>query len=280
VLGTRLLAAALLIPPLFIALLLGGPILGAVVLGITTLAAREVFDLLGRAALPNRPLVGTALAVATAVVLWVAVDRPALLVAAVAAALVLPAAAAVLERDPSIGVRVWMATAWGALYAGLLGFLLRITVDAPSLPAGAVLSGVLDGGRAWLLAVVLTVWAADTGAYAVGRSVGRRAFAPHISPSKTWEGTIGGVASGAIAAAILVAALGASPVVGVILGVVVAVAAVVGDLAESVLKRAAGAKDSGSLIPGHGGMLDRVDSLLFAAPAAWLVVSLVRALSG
>jgi phosphatidate cytidylyltransferase len=162
----------------------------------------------------------------------------------------------------------------------LLGFLLRITVDAPPLPAGAPLAAALDGGRGWLLAVVLTVWAADTGAYAVGRSVGRRPFAPHISPSKTWEGTIGGVASGAIAAAVLVAGLGASPVVGALLGIVVAVAAVIGDLAESVLKRAAGVKDSGTLIPGHGGMLDRVDSLLFAAPAAWLVVSLVRAIGG
>jgi phosphatidate cytidylyltransferase len=127
---------------------------------------------------------------------------------------------------------------------------------------------------------VLIVWANDTGAYVAGKTIGQRPFASHVSPRKTWEGTIGGAATAVVAGALLAVALGASPLLGVLAGLVIAIAAVLGDLAESVLKRAAGAKDSGSLIPGHGGMLDRVDSLLFAAPAAWLVTSAVRTIGG
>jgi phosphatidate cytidylyltransferase len=244
------------------------------------LAAREVFDLLGRAGLGTRPLLGTALAVAVAAAIWLGSDRPALLVALVASALVLPAVFGVLEREPSAGLRLSIATTWGALYSGLLGFLLRITVDAPSLGAASPLGPWLDGGRGWLLAAVLVVWANDTGAYVAGKTLGRRPFASHVSPKKTWEGTIGGLATGVAAGALLAVALGTSPLLGIVFGLVVAIAAIVGDLAESVLKRAAGAKDSGTLIPGHGGMLDRVDSLLFAAPAAWLVTSAVRSIGG
>ena len=279
-LATRLLTAAILIPPLVAALLVGGAVLGAVVLAITTLAAREVFDLLDRAGLPPRPVLGTALAVTIAAAIWLAGDRPALLVAAVAAAVVLPAVFGVARGAPVDGLRVWLATAWGALYAALLGFLLRITVDAPPLPAGAPLATWLDGGRGGLLAAVLVVWANDTGAYAAGKTLGRRPFATHVSPKKTWEGTVGGIAAAIVAGIALAAALGATPVVGAVLGIAVAATAILGDLAESVLKRAAGAKDSGSLIPGHGGMLDRVDSLLFAAPAAWLVIGSLGRLGG
>jgi phosphatidate cytidylyltransferase len=143
-------------------------------------------------------------------------------------------------------------------------------VDAPVV-AGSLL-GWLGGDRAWVLILLLTVWTFDTAAYAVGRRFGQRHFIPHISPGKTVEGTVGGLVFAVLVCALLVAAVGRPPIAGLVLGLVIAAAAQVGDLAESMLKRAAGAKESGRLIPGHGGLLDRVDSFLFAAPVAFLYV--------
>ena len=154
------------------------------------------------------------------------------------------------------------------LYAGLLlahGIALR------SLEAAAAGGGGDELGRAWLLLALLVVMAADTGAFAVGRAVGRHPMAPRLSPSKTWEGAAGGMAA-AVAAALL---LGLLLDLGVPLwqqamaGAVIGLAGQLGDLLESRLKRAANAKDSGALLPGHGGMLDRLDSILLALPAAY-----------
>ena len=129
-------------------------------------------------------------------------------------------------------------------------------------------------GRSWLLFTLLVVFACDTGAYAVGRLVGRHRMAPRLSPNKTWEGAAGGFA----------ASVGAALLVGVVfeleapfwqqalIGAVASVAAQVGDLAESALKRAANVKDSGSIMPGHGGILDRMDSILFALPAVYYLL--------
>jgi phosphatidate cytidylyltransferase len=121
------------------------------------------------------------------------------------------------------------------------------------------------------------VWTFDSLAYLSGRTFKRGRFFPHISPNKTMSGVIGGtlaaiVVAAAAIGAILVALLGRPWLAGLVLGVAVAAAAQAGDLAESMLKRAAGAKESGTLIPGHGGMLDRVDSFLFAAPVAFFSV--------
>ena len=124
-------------------------------------------------------------------------------------------------------------------------------------------------GHRWLLLVLMVIWAADTGAYFVGRKLGRRKLSPRISPNKTVEGLLGGAAAG-----LLVAVAGA-PLAGATLAQLPAVAlvavatvgfSVVGDLYESLLKRHVGAKDSGDLIPGHGGLLDRLDSVFAALP--------------
>ena len=116
------------------------------------------------------------------------------------------------------------------------------------------------------------MWAYDTGAYLIGRRFGRERFLTHISPSKTYAGLLGGIVASTIVVGAMLVGLGQPVWHAAILGPVAALAAQAGDLAESMLKRAAGAKDSGALIPGHGGMLDRVDSFLFAAPVVTLYV--------
>jgi phosphatidate cytidylyltransferase len=134
----------------------------------------------------------------------------------------------------------------------------------------------------WLvLAAMAMVWIADTAAYFAGRAFGRRKLAPEVSPGKTWEGVYGGLAAVAIYALALVplATEGGfrgtvSPIAVIVwIGLALALAAlsVVGDLCESLLKRQAGVKDSGHLLPGHGGILDRIDALLAAMPAAALL---------
>jgi phosphatidate cytidylyltransferase len=136
-------------------------------------------------------------------------------------------------------------------------------------------SDAVEGTLYFFLPVALT-WLADTAAYFGGRVLGRRRLAPVISPNKTVEGGVAGILAGAAGALVygtvllpgLGAALGMAGLVG--LGVVVAAAATVGDLAESALKRECGVKDSSGLLPGHGGLLDRMDSLLWSIPAAYL----------
>jgi phosphatidate cytidylyltransferase len=136
---------------------------------------------------------------------------------------------------------------------------------------------VLGQERGWIVLLILAVWAYDTGAYLAGRRFGRERFLTHISPSKTYAGLVGGVAASTVVVALLLAGLGQTPLHAIVLGPLTALAAQAGDLAESMLKRAANAKDSGTLIPGHGGILDRVDSFLFAAPVMTLYVVAVIA---
>ena len=131
----------------------------------------------------------------------------------------------------------------------------------------------------WVLFTLALVWAADTGAYFAGRFLGKVPLAPRVSPKKTWEGVIGGLIVSAAVAAVGGSWLGASGFEFISLCVAVAAISVVGDLAESMLKRAAGLKDSGSIFPGHGGVLDRIDSVTAAAPTLALGLYGLGALS-
>lgn len=139
----------------------------------------------------------------------------------------------------------------------------------PAWCALALLHASQPNGHRWLLVALAIVWAGDTGAYFVGRAWGRRKLAPRISPNKTVEGLLGGLVSALLAAAAFAWYAGASleqqPLV---LAVAVAafLASVIGDLFESLLKRHIGVKDSGDLLPGHGGILDRIDAVLAALP--------------
>jgi phosphatidate cytidylyltransferase len=134
----------------------------------------------------------------------------------------------------------------------------------------ALLRDIPEHGRLAIFTVLLTVFATDTGAYVVGRLVGRHRMAPAISPGKSWEGFFGGAAAGIFTS--FVALYRAEYVEiweSLVLGAVIVVASVAGDLLESLVKRDLGIKDTGRLLGGHGGMLDRIDSLLVAGPAAF-----------
>ena len=272
----RAISAAVLVPVLLLVLAVGGPVIGAAVALATALAAIEVFRLLRSAGYTTFPALGTALSLV--VVLDAAfpqvLEGSGLLLGAVG--IVLVAVASFSRPDPRDGLSVWMATIFGALYVSLLSFVVRLGQAAPGVPTDAPLHW-LGSERGWILLLVLAVWAYDTGAYVVGRNLGRTRFLTHISPSKTVEGLLGGVVATTVVVGLLLFGLGQNPVHAAILGPLTAFAAQAGDLAESTIKRAAGARDSGTLIPGHGGVLDRVDSFLFAAPILTLyVLALVR----
>jgi phosphatidate cytidylyltransferase len=194
--------------------------------------------------------------------------------------------------DPEAGLHAWVWIAWliaAGLLCSLAPLLAKVTpasalagaastlfgIFAVALPATSMLwlrtsgSAASFGPRA-VLFLFLIVWGCDSAAYYGGRSFGRRKLAPAVSPNKTWEGTI----SGAIGATLIGGALGAVWLLpelgswrGAAAGLVASSAGQAGDLVESLWKRGAGVKDSGVFLPGHGGFYDRIDSLLFAAPA-------------
>jgi len=150
-----------------------------------------------------------------------------------------------------------------------IGFPLFLLVQLPFFD---------DLFEPWLLvAVYILIWTLDTFAYLVGISLGRHPFFPRVSPKKTWEGLIGGILFTLVAALVMAYQLPFFPLQGWLgLALVIIFAATVGDLFESALKRAYGLKDSGNFMPGHGGILDRIDSLLFAVPMAYFYLRLLE----
>lgn len=137
------------------------------------------------------------------------------------------------------------------------------------LPAWVGLNVLRDSGAVWLLFVLLLVWCADIGAYFAGRAFGRRKLAPRVSPGKSWEGVAGGLVATAALALVFASwqGLGLGGGLALLLAtLVVTLVSVLGDLLESMLKRFRGIKDSSQLLPGHGGVLDRIDSLTAAVP--------------
>jgi len=162
-------------------------------------------------------------------------------------------------------------TAFGVLYAGLFSYVYALRYHNYAVGAGA--------GTALVVLPVLLTWATDVGAYTFGRAFGRKKLIPSISPGKTVEGALGGLGLAIVICLLYVrfilmpyAQLGLTIQGAVVFAVIVSIAAQTGDLAESLLKREAGVKDSSRIIPGHGGILDRFDSLLFVLPIAFLLL--------
>lgn len=131
-------------------------------------------------------------------------------------------------------------------------------------------------GLAWALTAIMATWVGDSSAYFVGRWLGRVPFAPKISPAKTLEGAIGGLFGSTIVGGAAFLGFGLGPWwIGVIAGCIVGIAGQAGDLCESFLKRQAGVKDSGAILPGHGGILDRIDALVFAFPVSFVLAAMI-----
>lgn len=284
-LRTRVLTALVLAPIILAIVLLGEPWLSLLIGVAAFLALVELVGLLDAAGhQPPQVLTiisGLALVAAGLITtngegvggavahLVVALDPPGLVAATMVAAMLLLAAVGFTRSDPRAGFMTWAMTSFGVAYIGLL--LPAIVLVAHLAPAGGsaatpVGAFGIASGPAWALTLILVVWGYDTGAYLTGRALGRRRMVDHISPSKTVEGLVGGLVVATLGAGIGAALIGLEPWHPLVIGPVVGLAAQAGDLAESMLKRAAGRKESGFLVPGHGGILDRLDSFLFAAP--------------
>lgn len=171
--------------------------------------------------------------------------------------------------------RLWAWTLTGVLYIGwLLSFLvaLRLSPGTPDFP---------ETGRNLVFLVLFTTFGSDTAAYFVGKAIGRHKLIPSISPNKTWEGAIAGVVGAVIVSLLFTLStpflLPLNYVYAIILGIIISIFGQMGDLAESMLKRGAGVKDSGVIMPGHGGIMDRLDSILFAGAVVYLYYTILIA---
>ncbi|NDY43126.1 phosphatidate cytidylyltransferase [Dissulfurirhabdus thermomarina] len=263
----RLLTAFVASPVLFAVIWWGGPpVFWPVVVLSTGIACLEF----GRLAFPDAPAARWAGVAAGLAPLTAAVVRPdpAVLAPALAAVLVLSALGFVATYARWQG-RAFHAWAVFTLLATYLGFCAAHTCFLWELP----------GGKRWIVLLLVGVFAGDAGAYYVGRSLGRHKLAPALSKGKTVEGAFGGLSANAAAAFLLWYLLfpGEDPWMIILTMVAAGAAGQVGDLVASMAKRAAGAKDSGKLLPGHGGMLDRIDAVLFALPAFYWLLAWMQA---
>jgi phosphatidate cytidylyltransferase len=238
-----------------------------VVLLVAWLAGHELFALMEKAG--YRPsLIASGAAMAAFVVVARFPELP--LLGAVLATTVIGTLVYQLLRPPEgRPTQSWALTLGAALWLGFLGSHFVLLRDlSPEFGLGL--------GTRWLVLAFLATWFNDSAAYFVGKVVGRRQCCPYLSPKKTWEGTIGGWFGGVAATTLLGNWLVDLPwAYGLALGALLATVAPFGDLAKSMVKRQMAVKDFGGLIPGHGGMFDRIDSLLFVVPVVYYFVVLV-----
>jgi phosphatidate cytidylyltransferase len=276
-LAQRLLSALVLIPLVVVLVWWNLWVLVVVVIGLIVVGLLELYGAFTQGGF--QPRAGLGLAVAVGLALAVTLRQvglgdflPLVITLAVLASLVFE-----LSRHSHEGaLPAWALTLAGAFYISwLFSHLIMLrALDTPLAPVPLARLG-LQPGAAWIYLVLAITWLQDSVAYFVGRAWGRHRMAPVLSPKKTWEGAIGGLV-GAIAggvASVLVFGLPISPLAGALLGLVGGIVGPLGDLAESLIKRQVGLKDAGHLIPGHGGILDRADSLLFTAPVLFYLIS-------
>jgi phosphatidate cytidylyltransferase len=268
---TRVISAIVLIPIVVAAVYFGGWLWAALVTLAAVLATYEGYGL-ARAA-GYRPdlwlgiLLGGALALSG---MWPEMDLVRLILAS---GIIVAFLTQMARKAEDRSMADWMATITFPLMAGLLlsyGILLRN----------------LDAGLLWTLVALILVWVNDSAAYLGGRTFGKRPFFPSLSPKKTIEGAISGTVAAVVVGFLIpsIAMIGpeslapladVSAVGMAALGLLVSIAGPAGDLSQSFLKRQVGVKDSGNLIPGHGGILDRLDSMLFAAPVVYYAAVLL-----
>ncbi len=255
----RVISAAILIPVAALLLYLGGWWFTTLVLLFGVLAGYEAYTMLGKNG--HMPLTWWGILFIAVLILTGMVDpggRWFFIILTAGLLLTLTRALFHATKNPATD---WALTVAVALYLGVLmrhGPLLRN----------------LEHGLEWVLMALLVTWVADSGAYFIGTAIGRHPLAPRLSPKKTWEGAVGGWVVGVLVALIVGPWL--LPITypqAFVLGALISAISPPGDLAESMFKRQCGVKDSGHLIPGHGGAFDRIDSLLFVFPLVyWLAL--------
>ncbi|MDI6709154.1 MAG: phosphatidate cytidylyltransferase [Thermoanaerobacterales bacterium] len=253
----RVLTALVGVPALLAVAWVGGPALLVLLAVLAVLAAEELCRLL-RKDRPHRGLAFVGVLALLAGAYFLEGDFPGFL----PAALLLLYLTAMVLFFPRFNGRSFCSTLVAAGYPALLAYLyvLRVRPD----------------GWEWVLFTLLATWAFDTLGYFVGLTLGRVRITPGLSPKKSLEGLIGGLAGAVLVAYVFSLVTGAGPLaLLLVLGFAVAVGAQVGDLAASAFKRFADVKDAGRLLPGHGGVLDRFDSLLFSAPLAYFLINLL-----
>jgi phosphatidate cytidylyltransferase len=255
-LGTRVVVGTVLAILAIVVIVEGGSWFFVLGLLLGILAANEFYRMMRRL----RPIALGGLAGVALVLTACWYLSPGAAVGMVALTLLLNFALAAIG-GPRRGVSVRIAiTMLGVLYAGMgFGFLMLIRR--------------MDDGMALVLTVVFGTWAGDTVAYFTGRYFGSTPMAPRLSPKKTWEGFLGGVIGTMLMVVFVGLYTGAELYHSLLLGLAIAVAAPIGDLFESLLKRDVEIKDAGRFLPGHGGVLDRFDGLMFAGVACYFVIT-------
>lgn len=278
----RLLSAAVLIPLVLVVVALGQPWLVLLVAVAVGLALDELYRLF--AIVGHRPVRWAGFLSALLIVLaaYLSPFFSHVVGAALAAAVLLTLTGQLARRDRGGALTDWALTLSGAVYVAwtLAHFVLVRELNAPAFSPPfwrALRAPELGSGAWWVFTALLLVWLSDSAAYFVGRRWGRHKMSSYVSPKKSWEGATAGFVT-AVAVAVGLVPLLELPLSypwAVLLGATVGVVAPLGDLAESLLKRQVGVKDSGTLLPGHGGMLDRVDSLLFVVPVVYYFLRLL-----
>jgi phosphatidate cytidylyltransferase len=262
----RIVTALWALPLLLLFIWIDTPWFPLVIILISALAVIGIFEFYRLATLSNsQPLIALGSLLALLFVITALFDDRYLPPSVLASALIIPGLMILIFRRQR-RLSNWAWTVAGILY---MGWTLSHYVSLREL----------DFGRNWVFLAVLSTFACDTSAFLVGRRFGKRLFAPAISPSKTWEGAVAGLVAATAAAVALRFILNIgdwtlpiSYAHAAILGALVGVAAQAGDLLESLVKRRAGVKDSGNLLPGHGGLLDRIDSLVLTGVIVYYYV--------
>jgi phosphatidate cytidylyltransferase len=251
-LGPRLLSAIVLVPVVIIAVFLGGYLL-AIVAGAAFAGAYREWDRMVTLRDLDAWGVGFMALVVVGAVLYPAFGAPATLGVSIVAAVI------ALIRGGGAGP--WRAG--GLVY---IGIVIVALLSMRGSGEDGIWAGVVLG---------VTVWLTDTGAFFAGRRLGGHKLAPDISPAKTWSGALGGLVIGTVCGSVVWYLHGGAPLwIGVVLCALISISGQIGDLAESALKRRFRVKDSGDIIPGHGGLMDRLDSLTFGALFLYVVGAL------
>ncbi|MCB0061495.1 MAG: phosphatidate cytidylyltransferase [Caldilineaceae bacterium] len=262
--NTRIVVGLIALPIITIPIWLGGYLYGATVLLIALIGGYEFYELLSVGRYRPSPIIG--LVWLAALTLCAVQPGMPLLSTVLAGGLILTFVYAFFQHDQPINT--WVSTSIGAIYLGvMMGQVLALRF--------------LPGGVWWLTFGLLVTWMNDTAAYFVGSTLGRHKIWPRLSPKKTWEGTVSGWLGAALMGGIVVTFVPLPLTLsgGMLLAFFVGILGLMGDLSISVIKGQVGVKDSGRFFPGHGGMLDRLDSSLFTLPfiyqvALWITSSL------